>query len=491
MNEYCTNYPILPTVYSDALSYEEQICKILRTINNIYGDIESIKNANEFLIFNNINDMVLSKNLNTGMVIFTLGYNEPNDGGEGVFLVSDRLSDSAEDGGITFFCDTTLLATRIVSNYVTPEMFGAKGDGVNDDYEKIQNCLNSPFTTFLNSKTYVTSKTLKVTGSIYGVDKKHSVIKCSSDCDILTCGGNLTIKNIGVVGAWDGLSVNSTGNGITVQNSENTPYNIVFSNIKLNNIGGNGIIFQYSGYSSISDIDCRVCGKNGIEITGSDDNLSTTLNVSNCTFNDMPNGYSIVLTNCADISLNSVITEYSKGILIKGNTNRNINLYSCYAENISSNNFITVDGDGYNLNIIGCYATGLDIVTNAFHYVNVIGCTANKITGTNINFSQLGDVTNINNVKSIAQTSYSPWNIPFKLENENNKLYLWCDINGNILTNLSSPNNGEDGNILVTLTQSTPASTSSFGILGQICLDNEYFYIKTKDGWKRVLLSSF
>lgn len=65
-----------------------------------------------------------------------------------------------------------------VNFYVTPENFGAKGDGITDDYESLQTCFLSGLNVHLNEKTYATSKTLyhRSNVSITGCGATNSII---------------------------------------------------------------------------------------------------------------------------------------------------------------------------------------------------------------------------------------------------------------------------------------------------------------------------
>lgn len=58
------------------------------------------------------------------------------------------------------------LKLNTLNNYITPEMFGAKGDGVTDDTNAIQQCIDKAIETkkdiFLQNKIYLTTKPLQI-----------------------------------------------------------------------------------------------------------------------------------------------------------------------------------------------------------------------------------------------------------------------------------------------------------------------------------------
>lgn len=84
-----------------------------------------------------------------------------------------------------------------------------------------------------------------------------------------------------------------------------------------------------------------------------------------CTFSDCPYGYGVKINNGINISLIGLISEYTSGIEISGNDNRNIALYSVYEENITGGNFVTLTGSGYGLSILGCFGVGLTLPYSA------------------------------------------------------------------------------------------------------------------------------
>ena len=123
--------------------------------------------------YNNVSEMKTDITLKDGQCVKTLGYYEPNDGGGADYIFQNK--------------DFNL----IVKNYITPEMFGAKGDGVTDDTVAIQKAFDSDLSNIVifSRKTYLITSQLNINksklirGAGYSYTPNQStVLKCDKDC---------------------------------------------------------------------------------------------------------------------------------------------------------------------------------------------------------------------------------------------------------------------------------------------------------------------
>lgn len=123
--------------------------------------------------YNNVAEMKADETLKEGQCIKTLGYYYPNDSGECEYIYQ------------------TQEFKPIVKNYITPEMFGAVGDGITDDTEAIQKAFDSDLSNIVvfSRKTYLVTSQLNINksklirGAGYSYTPSRStILKCTRDC---------------------------------------------------------------------------------------------------------------------------------------------------------------------------------------------------------------------------------------------------------------------------------------------------------------------
>ena len=170
------------------------------------------------------------------------------------------------------------------NSYVTPEMFGAVGDGVTDDAEAIQYALDNSKYVHLNEKTYLVSKNIKINnynvleGSGFG-----SALKCADGFTgnllLIDSVYNTEVKNLTLDG---GCEFDFNKNSFTRLNGESvngiycdhTEHNIAvcrIKNIQINFFSGIGLVISPTTYEIIADtVAIKYCNTSGMYCRSTD-----------------------------------------------------------------------------------------------------------------------------------------------------------------------------------------------------------------------------
>lgn len=169
-----------------------------------YDNVEAMKNAT----------------LKEGDIVKTLGYWEKGDGGGAYYQIVYAPTD-VDDGIHVHYLHTsdTLRAHYIMGEYALNSMqFGARGNGINDDYFKLQKAINE------GSKVTFVKRTYRITGSLEVpsdtiIDLNGSTIICYSTA-AFTVGLKETAKNVviknGKIIALNGIEVHSKASEVDI-----------------------------------------------------------------------------------------------------------------------------------------------------------------------------------------------------------------------------------------------------------------------------------
>lgn len=171
------------------------------------------------IFYDNVEAMK-SATLKEGDIVKTLGYWEKGDGGGAYYEIVYAPTD-LDDGIHVHYLHTsdTLRAHYIMGEYALNSMqFGTRGNGVNDDYSKLQKAINE------GSKVTFVKRTYRITGSLEVpsdtiIDLNGATILCNSTA-AFTIGldkeaKNVVIKN-GRIIALNGIEVHSYASEVDI-----------------------------------------------------------------------------------------------------------------------------------------------------------------------------------------------------------------------------------------------------------------------------------
>lgn len=182
VNKWLTEHPEATTTIQDGAITEDKL------------NFEVVKRRAVY--FNSVFEMKESTILKAGMYACTTGYYEPNDGGGVAYRIRTKADSDIDDGGSLHELQNNLVAELIIENgIVNAKQFGARGDGITDDTEAIQNAINAASNNaivILPAGKYKVSKTINI----------QSTINIKGECSeiIPATGGFIIFRATGTIG---------------------------------------------------------------------------------------------------------------------------------------------------------------------------------------------------------------------------------------------------------------------------------------------------
>ena len=236
---------------------------------------------------------------------------------------------TVQDGSLTEVKFSDALKLKAIKDYVTPEMFGAKGDGYTDDFAAIQAALNATGNVVFASTTYSVASVLLVKSNtrIYG---NGALLVAAGKNNVMRIAGTehdiyiekLSLECVNEVGAVENpacLSIKEPN--LTVDDYDGA-YNIVVNACNFNK-GTFGIIATKAKNLTIRDchfsdflVDTNV-GRGGYGIL-----LQRDYNVviEDCVFDNTNNGRHDIYISVTESGLVTEATDMCQKVLVSGCT---------------------------------------------------------------------------------------------------------------------------------------------------------------------------
>jgi hypothetical protein len=173
--------------------------------------------------------------------------------------LSDWLDDHPEatttvqDGSLTESKFSDALKMAAINDYVTPEMFGAVGDGVTDDTQAIQNAIVTGKNVYFGNKTYCTTG---ITISKYAIFTFENTTLCA-----LELYQDFVVSVTAPVDFRGTLNISGkrkSYNGIKIY----TAYGSTFDTLVVTECNAWGVNCSYSGQMNFKRVRAGSCGRN-------------------------------------------------------------------------------------------------------------------------------------------------------------------------------------------------------------------------------------
>jgi hypothetical protein len=189
----------------------------------------------------------------------------------------------------------TMAAVRGLLFYVTPEMYGAVGNGITDDTTALQNAINSGNAILLTTgKNYLVTTTLTTLDNttIIGCGKDASISTTSNIAILSIQGQKNTIKGVTFIGnstgaAQSGIKIDGNA-GFTLIYINNIITdcffeNLLYAGIWIRNIIGSSSGSKNEGAAKISNCIITNCGYGVLTLTRGEYNSIHNCSISSCT----------------------------------------------------------------------------------------------------------------------------------------------------------------------------------------------------------------
>lgn len=196
---YTAFTPEIPKFYWDVKSQEQRILAICKALQKtmcyteMLGDnFDKLKSGKSF--YPTVEDMIQDETIIDGDIVATAGFYEVDDHGAAFYAINEDSSGVSDHNTIEL-CNGLFAHTLVMTDYTTPEQFGAYGNGATDDSIAFKLAIENG-TCILSAKTYLVNQ-LDVSNcenvTIYGNDSTISMTDATrfitSDLDNLILNG--------------------------------------------------------------------------------------------------------------------------------------------------------------------------------------------------------------------------------------------------------------------------------------------------------------
>ena len=346
-------------------------------IDTTDGESVQLKLNKKPYYYDNVAAMKADNKLKTGDMAVTLGYYEPNDGGNGEYKITNTKSQIEYQETL----NSGLYATLIIEKEIDIRQLGAKGDNLTDNSSVIQESINKYNHIIINNGTYIINDIIELRDDV--IIKGNGTLKLKNNITLSSDLGNVflleDVSNIII----DGITFDGNKSNIisTSQNYHKAIFIVNGENITLNNCTFKNFYHQSVQVASV-------------RIGAADENLP---GISNLLMNNCVSDYTLCLLQVTDSISNYINIQNCKalhsgehGIVFYKNSN-NITIENCVIDTTGLGGGVSLSGHGIrlyknknvyinNCKISNTYGKGITSVTeDAVDNVNILNCVVDTV----------------------------------------------------------------------------------------------------------------
>ena len=405
--------------------YEKEVLKYSDTVNDLVGKT--------VYTYNTKDDMAADKRVQLNDTLMTCGYAEVNDKKGSFYKVVATTSAKAIALQNELFAKPFKL-DDFIQNYVTPEDFGAAGDGITDDTDAINKALEHSNVLNMNAKTYLVSANPETAIAISAHNKvingNGATIKIKPVTGeyyrIIDVTGSATISNLTIIGERDehiGTS-GEWGKGINICKCDHAH----IENVTVKNCWGDGMYLgsdttetHDTGCNNVTITNCLIDNnrRNGISVIDCDNFVIDGCTISNSNGTNPQTGIDIERNSDKQITLGTIknctfIDNHFSHILQNNSSNDNT-IENCTFKSKNENASSDIEVCNKKLIVINCVSNPSKrstlIVNNGtidcFNHIVVDSNTDSNSSYDSFIYSKDGGIINVRN--SFAASHNSDW----------------------------------------------------------------------------------
>ena len=252
------NNPYIP---GDPYSYDlKWLVARVKELENIYDAIDSKIAEQIYKAFQESNlinfkttEEMLEATLEDGTVVLTDGYHYPGDGGTMIYLIQGFTPEMCQLDYYLTLPGNKIAIPVILFPYVTPVMFGAYGDGIEDDTAAFTQAMKMNKPVNLIAKTYLISETMTAENDLMTIS--NGTIKMNAEAEkgfiYVDQAEYVTIKDIYFEGSGVAMPTGSYGNYTAVQAYRAD--HLTIDNCSVKNVSNGGFFILESSYVTVTN----------------------------------------------------------------------------------------------------------------------------------------------------------------------------------------------------------------------------------------------